>query len=170
MNQLPEVWLRGPLPQITPTLQPVGHALLQSVEEVLRYTHNFPPSLLWLKPGGMASVGFHLLHLTGVLDRLFSYAGGRQLSPAQLEYLQKESLPHPDLTVTGLVAAFEKQIEASLSFLAQTDPASLNDHRAVGRKALPSTTLGLLFHAAEHTQRHVGQLLVTIAFVKALQP
>jgi uncharacterized damage-inducible protein DinB len=42
----------------------------------------------------------------------------------------------------------------------------LTEHRAVGRAQLPSTVLGLLFHAAEHTMRHTGQLLVTAKVVQ----
>ena len=34
--------------------------------------------------------------------------------------------------------------------------------REVGRDRIPSTVGGLIFHAAEHTQRHLGQLLVTV--------
>ena len=33
-------------------------------------------------------------------------------------------------------------------------------------KRLPPTVIGLLFHAAEHTMRHVGQLLVTVAVIR----
>ena len=32
---------------------------------------------------------------------------------------------------------------------------------------LPSTVIGLLFHAAEHTQRHMGQMVTTAKFVRA---
>jgi hypothetical protein len=39
--------------------------------------------------------------------------------------------------------------------------STLAHFREVGRQKLPSTVLGLYVHAAEHTQRHVGQLLVT---------
>jgi uncharacterized damage-inducible protein DinB len=41
------------------------------------------------------------------------------------------------------------------------DPATLGDARTVGRKRLPTTVIGLLTHIAEHTQRHVGQAIVT---------
>lgn len=50
--------------------------------------------------------------------------------------------------------------------LRSTPEASLTEVRGVGRAQLPSTVLGLLFHAAEHTQRHVGQLLVTARVVQ----
>jgi hypothetical protein len=40
--------------------------------------------------------------------------------------------------------------------------------RQVGRAQLPSTVLGLLFHAAEHAQRHVGQLVTTSKVIRRL--
>jgi hypothetical protein len=55
-------------------LQPVAHALLQSEREVKSALQDFPDSMLWEKPADMAAVGFQLQHLTGVLDRLFTYA------------------------------------------------------------------------------------------------
>jgi uncharacterized damage-inducible protein DinB len=61
-----------------------------------------------------------------------------------------------------LVKAFHEQVELALAQLRMTDERTLTDHRAVGRKQLPSTVQGLLFHAAEHVQRHLGQLLVTV--------
>jgi hypothetical protein len=42
-----------------------------------------------------------------------------------------------------------------------TGEATLTATREVGRARLPSTVIGLLFHAAEHTQRHAGQALTT---------
>ncbi len=75
-----EVWLRGPLPDVPALLQPVAHALLQAGEEVETLVADFPKKNLWDRPSGMASVGFHLQHLTGVLDRLFTYARGEVLS------------------------------------------------------------------------------------------
>lgn len=169
MSNLPEVWLRGAIPGIDPLLQPVAHALLQSQEEVHRYTENLPDELLWIKPSGAASAGFHLQHLTGVPDRLFTYAGGEPLSPEQLEYLQKEGVPDNTLTTNDLVASFDRQIDRSIAFLQTLAPGRLTEFRPVGRKGLPSTVLGLLFHAAEHTQRHVGQLYVTIKVVTGSQ-
>lgn len=68
----PEVWLRGPVANIPSLLQPVAHALLQAREEVNEMLVDFPEDHLWDKPAGVASVGFHLQHLKGVLDRLLS--------------------------------------------------------------------------------------------------
>jgi len=76
-QSLPEVWLRGPLPEVPPLLQPVAHALLQAREEVSEIMVGFPADKLAERPLGLASVGFHLRHLAGVLDRTFTYALGR---------------------------------------------------------------------------------------------
>lgn len=158
---MPEVWLRGPLPDMPPLLQPVAHALLQAREEVVSEMAGFPEELLWERPGGVASVGFHLQHLAGVLDRLFTYARGERLDEHQLQALASEGAPAAAISSNQLVAAFEEQVDRALEQLRGTDERTLTAYRAVGRAQLPSTTLGLLVHAAEHTQRHVGQLLVT---------
>src|SRR5580704_3571958 len=89
-----EVWLRGSLPGIPPVLQPVGHALLQAREDAVRIMYKFPDDLLWEKPAGLASPGFHLLHLSGVIDRLFTYARGEKLNSEQLNYLHQEENVH----------------------------------------------------------------------------
>ncbi|MGI4742244.1 MAG: DinB family protein [Janthinobacterium lividum] len=166
-NTLPEVWLRGPLPAVPALLQPVAHALLQAREEVTELLADFPADRLAERPLGLASVGFHLRHLTGVLDRTFTYArGGEALSAAQLAYLAAEGQPptHPG-AVQELVAAFAHQVDTALAQLKSTPEATLPAWRGVGRAQLPSTVIGLLVHAAEHTTRHVGQLLVTSKLV-----
>jgi len=53
-----------------------------------------------------------------------------------------------------------------LEQLKKTDPITLPEYRGIGRAGLPSTVIGLLVHGAEHTMRHVGQLLVTAAVLK----
>jgi uncharacterized damage-inducible protein DinB len=159
---LPEVWLRGPLPDIPPLLQPVAHALLQAREEVIAEMAGFPEDRLWARPGGVASAGFHLQHLSGVLDRLFTYAQGKGLDEAQSRMLAAEGTPEPGAGMPELISRFGSQVDRALEQLRTTDERTLTDSRAVGRAQLPSTVLGLLVHAAEHTQRHVGQLLVTV--------
>lgn len=157
-----EVWQRGPVHGVPPLLQPVAHALLQAVEEVSRYTINYPHNHLWERPANVASVDFHLLHLKGVLDRLFTYARGEMLSSEQLTALSAEQeIPARPLAVEDLVEAFRVQVQIAIDQLKNTNESSLLEQRTIGRRQIPTTVLGLLFHAAEHTQRHVGQLLVT---------
>ncbi len=159
---MPEVWLRGPLPDIPVLLQPVAHALLQAREEVVGEMADFPEEFLWERPGGVASAGFHLQHLAGVLDRLFTYAHGRALNERQAEALAAEGVPQAGVDAQQMVEAFHRQVDRALEQLRATDEGTLTEYRSVGRAKLPSTVLGLLVHAAEHTQRHVGQLLVTV--------
>ncbi|QKZ14345.1 DinB family protein [Spirosoma sp. KUDC1026] len=163
-----EVWLRGPLPDVPPLLQPVAHALLQARDELYLQLQEFPDTLLWERPASVASVGFHLQHLTGVLDRTFTYARGEALSPAQLEALAAEGKPNDTLTTSGLVSLFDQQVDRALIQLRTTDESTLTQFRGVGRAQLPSTVIGLLVHAAEHTTRHLGQLLVTRRIVQRL--
>lgn len=164
-----EIWLKGPVQDVPALLQPVAHALLQAREEVSGIMKDFPASLLWQKPAGVASPGFHLQHLQGVLERLFTYADSKALSDAQLETLNKEVQPNTK-SVDELVDAFNMQVDASINYLKHVDETILTQHRVVGRKQMPSTVLGLLFHAAEHTMRHVGQLMVTAKVIDGSKP
>lgn len=169
MSHKLEVWQRGPSPEFVPVLQPIAHALLQAREEVADYMNQFPVELLWLQPAGVASVGFHLQHLSGVLDRVFTYARAEKLSTFQFEQLDEEGKDAPiEYRVEDLVSRFNKQVDDALAQLKVTNETTLADYRGVGRAGLPSTVIGLLFHAAEHTMRHVGQLMVTAAVVKQL--
>jgi len=163
----PEVWLRGPVPDITPLLQPVAHSLLQCRLEVRATVPTLSDGELWATPGGAASAGYHVRHAIGSLDRLFTYARGEQLSMAQQRALATEGKSEEHVGIQGsLVADFDAAVERALDQLRATDPATLLEPREVGRARLPSTVLGLLFHAAEHTQRHVGQLVTTAKIVR----
>lgn len=158
-----EFWLRGPIDGVPDQLQPVAHALLQALEEVRELAPSIPDELLWTRPKGVASAGFHLRHMSGVIDRLFTYARGDQLDEHQRMVLRAEAEP-PERPVSAadLVGAFELQVDGALASLRQLDEPGLSDPRGVGRQNVPSTVRGLLFHAAEHVQRHLGQLLVTV--------
>lgn len=156
-----EAWLRGPLDGIPAPLQPVAHALVQARDDAHALLQDFPPAMLWNRPAGVASVGFHLQHMAGVVDRLFTYARGDSLSEAQRHMLAQEGAPAEERSIEDLLDAFDAQVDRALDQLRVTPPDTLADTRLVGREQLPSTVLGLLFHAAEHSQRHIGQMLVT---------
>ena len=166
MSSSIEVWLRGPLPDMPAQFQPIAHALLQAREEVEAIVAEFDEARLWDRPAGLASVGFHLRHLAGVLDRLTTYARGAGLTASQLDALAGEAAPDVTVSAAGLAAAFGAVVDRAITQLRATDPATVFDTRGVGRAALPSTVLGLLVHAAEHTMRHVGQLTVTARVVQ----
>jgi hypothetical protein len=159
---MPEVWLRGQLvPGVPPLLQAVAHSLLQSREEVEQVLAGLSSPEIWHSRNAAATVGFHVLHAIGSLDRLLTYARGATLSDAQLLVLEQESQPDPGLTADDLLAAFDAAVERALDQLRETSERTLTDARHVGRAKLRSSVAGLLFHAAEHTQRHVGQASTT---------
>ncbi|HRI20032.1 MAG TPA: DinB family protein [Panacibacter sp.] len=166
----PEYWMRGQVENIAALLQPVAHALLQAREEINEMMQDFPEYFIWQKPAGLASPAFHLQHLSGVLDRLFTYAKAEQLTQAQLNFLSAEGKEDATITVVILLAQFNEQVDKALAQLSQTDEKTLTGFRGVGRRQLPSTVIGLLFHAAEHTMRHTGQLLVTVKILKDMVP
>lgn len=160
----PEAWLRGPIPGIPVELMPVAHALQQAREDLTRHAAGATVDELWQKPGGAAPAGFHVRHLAGSLDRLFTYARGEKLSEAQRQYLVDES--RTGGTAEDLVAVAHATIDRALDQLRATAPDSLVESRAIGRRELPTTVLGLLFHGGEHTTRHVGQFITTLKVVR----
>ena len=104
-----------------------------------------------------------------MIDRLFTYANGDLLSEEQLNALRAEGIIR-DIPVQNLVDAFSIQVDKALDYLSNVHELTLTEKRGVGRSQVPSTVIGLLFHAAEHTQRHLGQLLVTSRVVSRSQP
>ena len=166
MTDAPEVWLRGPLSDVPALLQPVAHSLLQSREELHETLSGLDPADVWVTPAGAASIGFHARHAAGSLDRLFTYARGEPLSAAQRAALAAEGAPDVrPRVVPALLAEFDAVVDRALDQLKGTDETTLLEFRGVGRAQRPSTVLGLLFHAAEHTQRHLGQLMTTAKIV-----
>jgi hypothetical protein len=159
----PEVWLRGPLAGYPALLQPVAHSLLQCREDVNARLPGLSPEQLWTPAKGAATAGYHVRHAAGSLDRLLTYARGEQLSPEQLSVLRTEA--EPDLSegaADRLLAHYNQTIDRALEQVRRTADSTLTDPREVGRGKLPSTVIGLLCHAAEHTQRHVGQFITTL--------
>ena len=165
---MPEAWLRGPIEGIDALLQPAAHALVQAREDLDRAAVGVSSADLWMRPNGAASLGYHIRHMAGSLDRLLTYARGAQLDERQLAFLKREAEPGspPDELLT-LIAHARATIDEALAQLRATGRDQLLEARAVGRQGLPSNVLGLLFHAAEHTTRHVGQAITTAKIVTA---
>jgi uncharacterized damage-inducible protein DinB len=166
----PEHWLRGPVEGVPALVQPVAHALLQAAEEGREILRDFPEARLWDRQADVASVGFHLQHIAGVVDRLFTYARGEALSEAQREALSTEGAPRNGESLRALLDNIDAAVDRALAQLRSTPVEMIMEPRAVGRQRLPSNVLGLLFHAAEHTQRHVGQMLVTARNISCTNP
>lgn len=163
---MPEAWLRGPIEGVDAYLQPAAHALVQAREDIDVATSGIAREQLWTRPNGAASLGYHLRHLAGSLDRLLTYARGSQLDDRQQAALKIEIEPgDPPDDVTKIAAQARSAIDAALAQIRATRREELLEPRAVGRKALPSNVIGLLFHAAEHTTRHVGQAITTAKIV-----
>lgn len=167
---MPEPWLRGPLPGVDPLLMPAAHALMQVVEDVERAVSGLSTEETWARPGGAASVGFHLRHLAGSTDRLLSYARGEPLTEAQMASLRAEGEPgdtseDPGALLRGVRRAMDVAMAEYGRGLSTDD---LLAPREVGRARLPTTLLGLLFHVAEHAQRHAGQTVTTAKIVRGL--
>ncbi len=161
-----EWWQRGPVDGISAALQPVAHILLQVRESVAELVDGLTEAQWNARPGNVASVAFHVRHIPGVIDRLFTYARGESLSEAQFSALRAEREPLTAASIPAALLALDHQIESALSQLRTTDPSTIGDFRAVGRAQLPSTVIGCLVHGAEHSMRHVGQLSVTARVVR----
>lgn len=162
----PEAWLRGPVEGISAQLQPVAHALVQAREDLREHVPGVPRDDLWRSPGGAASVGYHLVHLTGSLDRLFTYARGEALTPEQRVALDRERTGAWRPDAAELLARVEAGFDRAFDQLRATADPQLDQPREVGRARLPATVRGLLFHAAEHTTRHVGQVITTLKIMQ----
>lgn len=169
-DQLPEPWLRGPVEGIPALLQPAAHALVMALEDVERATEGLHEDDLWAEPGGAASVGFHLTHLAGATDRLLTYARGERLTDVQKRQLAAERpAPGERAALNRLLSDWRVAVDSAMRQLSRTPEDALLSPRFVGRAQLPSTVLGLLFHAAEHASRHTGQVVTTCKFLRALR-
>jgi hypothetical protein len=149
-------------------LQPVAHALLEARDDARLLVEWLPADLLWKKPPGVASVAFHILHAAGSLDRLFTYARGEMLSQSQLATLAAEKTVDARYGDGAKVSGyFSSAVGEAIEQLKATAEASLTEHRDVGRGKLPSTVIGLLAHAGDHTYRHIGQAITTARLLAA---
>ena len=165
----PEPWLCGPLPGVSQLTMPAAHALAQSRADIETHAARLSTEQVWTEPGGAPSLGFHLRHIAGSIDRLLTYATGGNLTDEQFLFLAEERIAGtPPTEVTQLIAAAQSKIDETLSVIRATPDDLLFETRAVGRAQLPTNVFGLLFHIAEHTQRHTGQIISTAGIVRVL--
>lgn len=154
-----EIWLTGPVPGYEPLLMPVVHSLLQVKSEIDAIVAGVTDEQLWERPSGAASIGFHIRHIGGATERLLTYARGERLTAEQLAVGKAEATEHVDRV--RLLTTVHAQIDRALEQVKATPVSTLLEERKVGRAGLPSTTLGLMFHVAEHATRHAGQAITT---------
>lgn len=160
-----ESWLSGKLESFSDVLMPTAHALVQAISDLQKFTDLTDEELLKTL-NGSASVAFHLRHIAGSCDRLLTYAKGENLTEKQFEFLKNETAETSELNAEELVNQAVLQIEKVLEFCKNVSPDILFESRFVGRKKLPTNVFGLLFHIAEHTARHVGQVITTAKIVR----
>ena len=159
-----EPWLRGTLTELGPVTRAVLHALQLAGEDVERWAAGLSEAQMFRRPLGLPSVGFQLRHMVRSLDRLLTYAEGRQLDECQLFALGTEMEPG---TAAAALEDFRTGLQHAMRRVREIDPATFAEARMVGRKRLPATVAGLLVHCAEHTQRHAGQMVTTVKVVTA---
>lgn len=158
-----EPWLRGTIPHAHPILRALHHSFEQVREEATHWTANVSDDAIWREPHGLNSIGFELRHMAGSVERLTSYAMGRSLTDAQLAALKQEKVP--GASRSELLAALQRSLSAALAELSTVDPAHFSEPRSIGRQQLPASLGGLIVHIAEHTQRHLGRLILLCKLV-----
>lgn len=163
-SKLDEPWLRGPVQGVHPIIGATLHAYMQAEEDLAQWTGGLTGAQLWSRSHGLAPVGFQLRHIAGSVDRLTTYLRGEQLTSQQLDAARSEM--EPGASREQLLEAVSRALLDSERVLRAINPDTFTDARAVGRKRLPTTVAGLVVHLAEHTQRHVGQLIVTSKVVR----
>ena len=162
-----EWWQRGPIDGIPAVLQPIAHILLQVRESVGEIVEPLTEQEWNARPAGVASAAFHVRHIAGVIDRLFTYARGNALSTEQFAAIQSEGQELLTADVATVLGALSTRVDAAVAELRTIDVTTLSNFRGVGRAQLPSTVIGCLVHGAEHAMRHVGQLSVTARIVRS---
>jgi hypothetical protein len=158
------IWLQGPVAGIPALLQPVAHALIEADEDIQQLLASLPGEHLWMRRNGAASVGYHILHAAGSIDRLLTYARGQMLNDAQLAaHALEKTLANQGsaATATEVAATFSRAVEQALAQLRTVNENELLAPREVGRARAPSDVIGVLDHLALHTYRHVGQAITT---------
>jgi hypothetical protein len=159
----PEPWLRGTITGLHPVIAQLLYSFQQTWEDIQHFAGSLDHEQIWSRPHGLAPVGFHIRHIVGSIDRLLSYARGEQLTPEQMTYLRSEMEPTTDVLewFQAELGSFDKQVRS-------LDVSYLEQPRKVGRKELPTTVGALLVHVAEHTQRHLGQAIITAKLVNGI--
>ena len=160
-----EPWLRGTYSEVPAVGRAVLHAFDLALDDLTKWTEGLTDAEVHTKPLGLPSVAFHLRHIARSIDRLLTYAEGGELTADQLAMLKSEQTGDESLAeLLGEVEASFSNAEARVRTLATAD---LNLFRGVGRKQLPTSIGGALVHVADHTQRHVGQIVTTAKVLKA---
>jgi uncharacterized damage-inducible protein DinB len=154
----PEAWMRGPIEGVNALVAPLLYSFQQAREDLARFGGDLTTEQVWSRYGDLNSFGREVRHIAGSVDRLTTYLQGRQLNEKQMEDLRAESVP--GASAKELFSTLDVAFLRTEAVVRNLDVRILTEPREVGRKRLPTTAIGLLYHMAEHTQRHVGQAIV----------
>ena len=162
-----EPWLAGTHIEVPAVGRGVLHAFDLALDDITKWTEGLSDLEVHARPHGLPAIAFHLRHIARSTDRLLTYAEGGQISADQLALLKAEQ------TGSETLAELLGEVEASFSNAADRvrvlATADFNKFRGVGRRQLPTSIGGALVHVADHTQRHVGQVVTTAKVLKALR-
>jgi hypothetical protein len=151
-------------------LHPMQAALLYSFEharqDIEHWTSGMPEEALWLRVGEIAPAAFHIRHIGGSVDRLLTYAAAKELSEAQMQELQAEQQPEGQTSAAELLEYFGSKLQRAEEAVRGLDVSDLKAVREIGRKRIPVPLGVLLAHIAEHTQRHVGEAIITLKLAR----
>ncbi len=161
-----EAWLGGKLKGYAPLLMPAAHALTQAIVDLQKFAPGLSNEELTARPNDAPSAAFHLRHIAGSIDRLLTYSRGEQLNEEQFAALKAETADDSDFNAAELTRRAVTEINYALEALKNIDLNDLFEERFVGRQKLPTNVFDLLFHIAEHTARHVGQVVTTAKIVQ----
>jgi uncharacterized damage-inducible protein DinB len=164
-----EPWLRGTYADVPAVARAVLHALDLALDDLTKWTDGLTDAEVHAQPLGLTSIGFHLRHIAGATDRILTYAEGQQLSEAQLAKLKSEQSGGGSGTLVVHLLVVKASFDQAAERIRALATADFNTPRGVGRKLLPTSIGGALIHVADHTQRHVGQVVTTAKVLKALR-
>jgi uncharacterized damage-inducible protein DinB len=164
-DQSSEPWLRGLWPEVPVPVRPLFFSFELVREDLQKHAAGLTTDQLWTRVGDGPSVGFHIKHIGGSVDRLLTYLEGKQLDVLQLEYLKSESAGQHSFD--DLYRELDQSLREAEARLMLLDLTDLYAPRYVGRKNLEVTAYGLLVHIAEHTQRHLGQIVTLSRVLRA---
>jgi uncharacterized damage-inducible protein DinB len=167
-----EPWLRGTYGDVPAVARAVLHAFDLAMDDLRKWTDGLTDVEVHTVPLELPPVAFHLRHIARSVDRLLTYAEGGQLSTDQLTKLKAEEVG-PEYaereTLTALLDEVKASFESAAGRVRALASADMNTFRGVGRKQLPTSVGGALVHVADHTMRHVGQVVTTAKVLKALR-
>lgn len=164
-----EPWLNGPIAGIPALLMPAVHALMQAQIDIEHFAANLSHEQIWREPNNAPSIGFHLRHIDGSCDRLLTYAKDTSLSEAQFAFLAREQSGNQPETARELITNANQRIAAVIDYIRNVQEQDYLSARLVGRAKLKTNVIGLLFHIAEHTQRHVGSIITLARVVRVIE-